>query len=77
MEIRNHILGQGFGMNPEDDEADLRVRVLDDEAAKISAYVTPAGNDPYADRGLNLSSGSAIDDTVEDRDFRRTDDTLL
>jgi c-di-GMP-binding flagellar brake protein YcgR len=37
MEIRNQILGEVFGMLPEDDEDELPFRVLDDEAASISA----------------------------------------
>jgi c-di-GMP-binding flagellar brake protein YcgR len=33
IEIRNHILGEVFGMLPEEDEEELPFRVLDDEAA--------------------------------------------
>lgn len=37
IEIRNQILGEVFGMLPEDEEEELPFRVLDDEAANISA----------------------------------------
>ena len=36
-EIRNHILGEVFGMLPEDDEDELPLRVLDEETANVSA----------------------------------------
>ena len=37
LEIRNQILGEVFGMLPEDEEEELPFRVLDDEAASIGA----------------------------------------
>jgi c-di-GMP-binding flagellar brake protein YcgR len=37
IDIRNQILGEVFGMLPEDDEEELPFRVLNDEAAGISA----------------------------------------
>jgi c-di-GMP-binding flagellar brake protein YcgR len=37
LEIRNQILGEVFGMLPEDEEEELPFRVLDDEAAAIGA----------------------------------------
>jgi hypothetical protein len=58
MEIRNHILGQMFGMSSDDDD-DLPFRVLDDEAAKISSNVAPANGDPFA-------AAAAFDDTKMD-----------
>ncbi|GHV94025.1 pilus assembly protein PilZ [Spirochaetia bacterium] len=48
MEIRNQILGEVFGMLPEDDEDELPFRVLDDEAAGISAQVGPAAPEDAA-----------------------------
>ncbi|MCL2066994.1 MAG: PilZ domain-containing protein [Treponema sp.] len=37
LEMRNHILSEVFGMLPEEDEDELPFRVLDEEAASISA----------------------------------------
>jgi len=45
MEIRNHILGQMFGMSQDDDD-ELPFRVLEDEAAK--SVSNAAGNDPFS-----------------------------
>ena len=42
LEIRNRILGEVFGMQPEDEEEELPFRVLDDEAANSSVqYAVP------------------------------------
>jgi c-di-GMP-binding flagellar brake protein YcgR len=50
MEIRNQILGEVFGMLPEDDEDELPFRVLDDEAASISAQAgSPDSPNPGAE----------------------------
>jgi len=46
MEIRNHILGQMFGMSPDDDD-DLPFRVLEDEAAKSSSNTGAVIDDPF------------------------------
>ena len=55
MEIRNHILGQMFGASQDDDD-DLPFRVLDDEAAKISASASPAAANPFPADALEKSS---------------------
>lgn len=46
IEIRNQILGEVFGMLPEDDDEELPFRVLDDEAASISAEAAPPKGSP-------------------------------
>jgi c-di-GMP-binding flagellar brake protein YcgR len=56
MEIRNHILGQMFGMSSEDDE-DLPFRVLDDEAAKNNSNAGSANDDPFASAQEKGSAG--------------------
>jgi len=46
MEIRNHILGQMFGMSLDNDD-DLPFRVLEDEAAKINSNAGAVIDDPF------------------------------
>jgi len=48
-ETRNHILGEVFGMLPDDDEDELPFRVLDGEMAGINADNTRADNVPAND----------------------------
>jgi c-di-GMP-binding flagellar brake protein YcgR len=75
IETRNHILGEVFGMLPEEDEDELPFRVLDGEMANFSPDDSPANNEPYskptADSNGAISSnvtvsvadtGSAIND---------------
>jgi c-di-GMP-binding flagellar brake protein YcgR len=45
IDVRNQILGEVFGMLPEDDEDELPFRVLDDEAVGIGGQSAPA-NEP-------------------------------
>jgi c-di-GMP-binding flagellar brake protein YcgR len=40
-EIRNHILGEVFGMLPDEDEEELPFRVLDEEAESMAARTAP------------------------------------
>ena len=42
--MRNRILGEVFGVSPEDDDEDLPFRVLDDEAESISTKKPPTNN---------------------------------
>jgi hypothetical protein len=66
MEIRNHILGQMFGMSPDDDD-DLPFRVLEDEAAKSNSIAGTAGNDPFsAVAQEKTSADSAFNDVKLD-----------
>ena len=44
IDVRNQILGEVFGMLPEDDDDELPFRVLDDEAAGISGQNAPEDN---------------------------------
>jgi c-di-GMP-binding flagellar brake protein YcgR len=46
LEVRNQILGEVFGMLPEDDDDELPFRVLDDEAADISGQGA-SGDNPF------------------------------
>jgi c-di-GMP-binding flagellar brake protein YcgR len=62
MEIRNHILGQMFGMSSDDDD-ELPFRVLDDEAAKINSNAASANDDPFA---AMQGTESAADTTFND-----------
>jgi len=66
MEIRNHILGQMFGMSQDDDD-DLPFRVLEDEAAKSGSNAGAAGNDPFsAVAQEKTSSDTAFNDVKLD-----------
>jgi len=62
MEIRNHILGQMFGMSPEDDD-DLPFRVIEDEAAKSHSIAGTANNNPFPSAAQEKpSADSALND---------------
>jgi hypothetical protein len=64
MEIRNHILGQMFGMSLDDDD-ELPFRVLEDEATKINSKAGSVIDDPFiADAAADavLHEESKIDD---------------
>jgi len=64
MEIRNHILGQMFGMSLDDDD-ELPFRVLEDEATKINSKASSVIDDPFiADAAADavLHEESKIDD---------------
>jgi c-di-GMP-binding flagellar brake protein YcgR len=45
VKIKNHILGEVFGMLPDDDEDELPFRVMDDEMANLTAGDSRAGGD--------------------------------
>lgn len=66
LETRNHIMGEVFGMAPEDDEEELPFRVLDDEAAGIGGQASEGGSAPGdgdADFPAGDSSFAAFQET--------------
>jgi c-di-GMP-binding flagellar brake protein YcgR len=66
MEIRNHILGQMFGMSPDDDD-ELPFRVLEDEAAKSNFIASTTDNDPFSAPAQEKdSSDSTLNDIKMD-----------
>jgi c-di-GMP-binding flagellar brake protein YcgR len=62
MEIRNQILGEVFGMLPEDDEDELPFRMLDDEASNISAQASSANSLSGAGEEMPVSPLQQVSD---------------
>lgn len=66
LEIRNHILGEMFGMLPEEDEDELPFRILDSEMEKLGSGNNPdntsAGSNDDISAMFNISE-SAVQET--------------
>ena len=60
MEIRNHILGEVFGMAQDDNEDELPFRVLDEEAANDRAGGVPA------DTGIPAGGGNSGEEAFDE-----------
>jgi hypothetical protein len=58
METQNRILGEVFGMMPDEDEDELPFRVLDDEMESLGMQSAPGDTGPLAD--IDSISGSGI-----------------
>jgi c-di-GMP-binding flagellar brake protein YcgR len=71
MEIRNHILGQMFGMSLDDDD-DLPFRVLEDEAAKINSNAGAIIDDPFI---ADAAADAALHEEpkIDEKDFKIKD----
>jgi c-di-GMP-binding flagellar brake protein YcgR len=65
MEIRNHILGQMFGMSQDDDD-ELPFRILEDEAVKTGPNAGAVTDDPFA---ANASADTAFTGAKTDNFF--------
>jgi hypothetical protein len=87
IETRNRILGEVFGMQPEEDEGELPFQVVDDENVDVAADSNPATDAvpaPSADAPLGGSTDgvpegslSADDLSVDDLSVNAADDVPL